>query len=320
MIIGVAGGAGDGEGIRCAEGARQRSDPMAATAPPARRFLLVEIGGPWPRDAISQTWPERSGVDEHSAAHLLRLTGPAGVRALAVRRYGDPVRGPDRAWALADVTPGRQGIRWGTWRDATELLDVAAAWASGRPTGAASSEGGRTVALVCTHGGRDPCCAIRGRPVVAALDAGTDADVWECSHLSGDRFAGNLLLLPDGLLFGGLDPAVALLAVQRHAAGRLLLDHFRGRFGQSRPAQAAEYQARLALGEDRLDAVRVLGTEPLGPARDDGSRGWRAVVEHRGRRHSVELAQRWSAPARLTCTSAPDRVDVYELVSFSPLG
>jgi hypothetical protein len=304
---------------------------MAATAPPARRFLLVEIGGPWPRDAISEAWPERSGVDERSAAHLLRLTGPAGVRALAIRRYGDPVRGPDRAWATADVTPGRRAIRWGTWRDAPELLGVAAAWAAGRPTGGPPSEAapgpapdstdaGRTVALVCTHGGRDPCCAIRGRPVVAALDAGADADVWECSHLSGDRFAGNLLLLPDGLLFGGLDPAVALLAVQRHAAGRLLLDHFRGRFGQPRPAQAAEYHARLALHEDRLDAVRVLRTEPLGPAGEDGGRGWRAVVEHQGRRHSVELVQRWSAPARLTCTSVPDRADVYELVSFSPLG
>jgi hypothetical protein len=301
---------------------------MAATAPPARRFLLAEIGGPWPRQAIYDAWADRSGLDERSAAQLLKLTGPAGVRTLAIRRYGAPARGPDRAWALADVTPGRQGVRWGTWRDAAELLDVAAAWAAGRPTGGpppdaapdSTSASERTVALVCTHGGRDPCCAIRGRPVVAALDAGADADVWECSHLSGDRFAGNLLLLPDGLLFGGLDPAVALLAVQRHAFGRLLLDHYRGRFGQSRPAQAAEYHARLALHEDRLDAVRVLGTEPLGPADADGSRGWRAVVEHRGRRHAVELVQRWSAPARLTCTSAPDRVDTYELVSVSPLG
>jgi hypothetical protein len=315
-------GEGVGEGIRCAEGARQRSDPMAATAPPARRFLLVEIGGPWLRDAISEAWSDRSGLDETSAANLLTLTGPAGVRTLAIRRYGDPGRGPDRAWAIADVTPGRQGIRWGTWRGAAELLDVAAAWAAGQPPGGplSASDPGSTVALVCTHGGRDPCCAIRGRPVVAALDAGTGADVWECSHLSGDRFAGNLLLLPDGLLFGGLDPAVALLAVQRHSGGRLLLDHFRGRFGQSRAAQAAEYHVRLAFGEDRLDAVRVLRAEPLGPARDDGSRGWRAVVEHRGRRHSVELAQSWSAPAQLTCTSALDRADTYELVSVSPLG
>jgi len=312
---------------------------MAATAPPARRFLLVEVAGPWPRQAIIGSWPERSRLDRRAAARLVGLTGPHGVRLLAIRRYGDSGRGPDRAWGVADATPDRQAIRWGRWREAADLLDVAAAWAEGRLTDGEPAAAGETLALVCTHGGHDPCCAIRGRPVAAALSASSPAsssatssasssamsfgtggvDVWECSHISGDRFAGNLLLLPEGLLFGGLDGPGAQLAVERHAAGRLLLDHYRGRFGQPRPAQAAEYHARLALGDDALGAVRVLSSVPAGPVDADGSRAWRAVVEHRGRRHAVDLVQRWSEPARMTCTSGPDRVDRYELVRLSPL-
>ena len=303
---------------------------MAATAPPARRFLLVEVAGPWPRQAITGSWPERSMLDGRAAAQLQALTGPHGVRLLAIRRHSDAVRGPDRAWAAADATLGRQAIRWGRWREAAELLDVAAAWAEDRLTDGEPVPAGSTLALVCTHGGRDPCCAIRGRPVAAALAMAAPApsvtssgpggvDVWECSHISGDRFAGNLLLLPEGLLFGGLDGVAAQLALERYAAGRLLLDHYRGRFGQPRPAQAAEYHARLALGEDALGAVRVLSSEPAGPVEADSSRRWRAVVEHRGRRHAVHLVQRWSEPARMTCTSRVDRVDRYELVRLSPL-
>src|SRR4029453_5830608 len=56
------------------------------------------------------------------------------------------------------------------------------------------------------------CCAERGRPVAAALAQAHPEETWEVSHIGGDRFAGNLLVLPNGLYYGRLDPGPALAA------------------------------------------------------------------------------------------------------------
>ena len=53
---------------------------------------------------------------------------------------------------------------------------------------------------VCTHGRHDACCAERGRPVAAALTASHPDETWEISHMGGDRFAANMVVLPGGAL------------------------------------------------------------------------------------------------------------------------
>ncbi|MGB3764882.1 MAG: sucrase ferredoxin, partial [Ornithinimicrobium sp.] len=37
---------------RCSDGARERGDPLVGTAPPARRWLLIELEGRWLPTAI----------------------------------------------------------------------------------------------------------------------------------------------------------------------------------------------------------------------------------------------------------------------------
>ena len=64
--------------------------------------------------------------------------------------------------------------------------------------------------LVCTNGRHDQCCANLGRPLVRALRDSPWADrVWECSHIGGDRFAANVVVLPDSLYFGRVEPDVS---------------------------------------------------------------------------------------------------------------
>ncbi|MDJ0401814.1 sucrase ferredoxin, partial [Rhodococcus rhodochrous] len=57
-------------------------------------------------------------------------------------------------------------------------------------------------ALVCAHGKRDRCCAVRGRPIAAALTAAFGQDVWECSHTGGHRVAPSMIMLPTGYTSG----------------------------------------------------------------------------------------------------------------------
>ncbi len=117
------------------------------------------------------------------------------------------------------------------------------------------------VLAVCTHGRHDKCCAERGRPVAAGLAEAFPDQTWEASHIGGDRFAANLLVLPHGLYFGRLEADTARGVARLLAAGELDLDHLRGRSGLATPLQAAEAALRRYVDERRLDAVRFVSRE-----------------------------------------------------------
>ncbi len=316
-------GAGPGP-FRCATSARARHDPLLATAPPARRLLLVEVPGPWGRTALVD-----SRLDRYASGRLADAAERAGVRILFIRRPGRHPAVPGqvlpKAWALVDVTGGRQGVRWGTWEREHDLLEIDLRAPVGPPSG-------RPLALVCTHGRHDVCCALRGRPVVAALAADPAWDVWECSHVGGDRFAANLLLLPLGELFGSLDPASAVAVVQAVGEGRLLLDHYRGRLGRAPAEQAAVHLAMQELGEDRRGFVQVVGrarcheaVHALAAANhevDPDGEGWTVDVQDAGgARHRLTLVTTWSRPEQLTCSAGgPASVRRFELLAMEALG
>jgi hypothetical protein len=296
-------------GFRCADAARERLDPVHATAPPSDRLFLVEEPGPWGRTALTD-----SRLDRYASGRLADRAQAAGVRVLLVRRparRGRPPTGAVRRWALADTRPGHEVVHWGSWGHEHELLEVDLE----APARRAEPNGPQQLALVCAHGRHDVCCALRGRPVAFALEASAPGwDVWECSHLGGDRFAANVLLVPTGDLFGSLDPVTAVAAVRAHDDGRLLLGHHRGRIGRSMVEQAALHHAALALDEDGREALRVLHVTGAGDV-------WTVDVAAAGRRYRVRVAGHWSAPAHLTCAAGhPERVRRFDLTSIEDAG
>jgi len=160
------------------------------------------------------------------------------------------------------------------------------------------SEGPQRRYLVCTNGARDPCCAIRGPAVAHALARELPGRVYECSHLGGHRFAANVLVLPDGLCFGRLDARSAVGLAAELEAGRLPLDHLRGRTALEPESQAAEILVRRRLGLKRLDDLRhVEGTMfELADGRRATARLHGDVLEARRvscRDDKVEAATRW---------------------------
>jgi hypothetical protein len=187
-------------------------------------------------------------------------------------------------------------VLWGEWRRDTDLLDIE----MGVPLPAFDPRRQRPVVLVCTHGRHDLCCAIEGRPVAAVAAADPEVDAWECSHLGGDRFAGNLLFLPTGLLFGGLSAADTGPVLVAARDGRVLLEHFRGRCQDSIPAQAAQWFLMRELGEDRPDRV-IVDEAHLVPGQ-----AVVAVARHGAHRYRVRLVVGRTEPARLTCGARGD--------------
>jgi len=107
--------------------------------------------------------------------------------------------------------------------------------------------------LVCTHGRRNPCCARLGGPLARALAGRHGDQVWETTHVGGDLYAANLVILPHGLYYGPVDSRAAGAAIEAYRRGEVILDRYRGRAGRSASAQAAEHSAR------RLTGLRGIG-------------------------------------------------------------
>jgi hypothetical protein len=225
---------------------------MVGTAFPADRILLIELPGGWGPGGLAG-----SRFDPQVTQRLIGSFGRQGIRVLAIRRPGRQPAPVERAWGFADCRPDRQGMVWGSYRRPEELLrlDPAAL--------AEQAIDSSPVYAVCTHGTRDMCCAIEGRPVATALDRQYPGRAWECSHVGGDRFAANVLVLPTGQLYGRItDPAALASATE---AGRVVADRLRGQVGLPPAGQAAVVHAQRELGLSEVGAVRLLEVQGAPP-------------------------------------------------------
>jgi hypothetical protein len=289
--------------LPCSTAARNRGDLALGTAAPAPRWLLVEQPGPWGRSALHE-----SRLDRAAARALGERAAVAGVRVVLIRRPGRPVPGV-RRWAYVDARPGHEASWWGTFHDEAELLGVPLDGTEGRRSD-------EPVYLVCTHGRHDTCCAVRGRPVAAMLATAHPERTWECSHVGGDRFAPNLVVLPHGLYYGHVEPEDALRVVTAYDAGLVVPSLLRGRSAYSSAAQAAQHHARLELGEERLDALAPQDVEDLGGER------WRVLLAHGEETVRVTVHAEVSKKAgHLTCSSLKlERPRTLRLERFERLG
>jgi hypothetical protein len=214
---------------------------MLGTAFPAARVLLVEQPGPWGQAGLRE-----SRFHPGVAADLEARAAAAGVRVIAIRRPGRTPAGAIRRWAFADTRDGSARLSWGDYHRDEALLDLPLDGSMGRPDEA-------PLYLVCAHSRHDTCCALRGRPVAAALAERRPGRVWECSHIGGERFAANVLMLPSGFVYGRVLPFAAPEFVAAAEAGEVIGALLRGRVGYPPVAQAA-----LAFGYEHL-ALRRAG-------------------------------------------------------------
>jgi hypothetical protein len=292
------------QSFRCSAHSAALAEPMAGTASTVRTFLLLEVPGPWGGDAL------RDGrLPQALSGELRRRCDGLGVRPLFVRRHGRSRTRSTRCFGVY-ADPHRPWMETATLDRPEQVLDLPLQrLCRGESMGLDPHPD--PVFLVCTHGRHDVCCAEHGRPIAAALAASHPQLTWECSHIGGDRFAGNVLVMPDGLYYGRVDRDSAPRIVRAHLAGRLDLDHLRGRAGFRFATQAAEWHLRRRLdvtGTDRLrlerERVRDDVTEAVFSV--DGDRRWVARV----RTSRTE-------PSRLTCRAgAARRALRFELVAL----
>jgi hypothetical protein len=152
-----------------------------------------------------------------------------------------------------DSTPGAEKTTWGTYGADRDLLEISLLHHD-------AAEATSAIYLVCTHGRHDACCALRGRAVAAELARQRPDDAWECSHLGGDRFAPNVLVLPEGLYYGRVPRSRSRELVAAHDRSEVVIDLLRGRTAFRPAVQAAQHFARLATDSRSIADLRPLDT------------------------------------------------------------
>ena len=191
----------------CSEVSLENAEPLAGTASRVDHWLLVEYRGLWSHDALAG-----SGLSTEVKTHLReQAAARPNTKLLLVRRTQRRGRPGLAVFWGSSAEQGAElyGTEVETHADLLEL-DVTR---RGDPVG-------HPLVLVCTHGKHDRCCARYGRPLYQSLEEQAEDDwVWQSSHLGGDRFAGNVVVLPQGLYFGRVEPGEAW-PVLRRVSGR----------------------------------------------------------------------------------------------------
>jgi len=250
----------------CAALARQLGERPTGTASRIKSLLLIEHAGPWPSDVRERVLTEAFGPGAPERMDELHVR--RGLRVLIIRRPGRNAASARPAVFAGGCRPGR---RW------LERLDVDSPADLARLDLPAIAEGGGgfgepvdgPLLLVCVHGRKDACCAILGRPVADALAAQFPEQTWQCTHFGGDRWAGNLLVAPNGFMYGQLVPASATPVALAALRAEVELDNLRGRVGTDPFAQVAEIAVRERTGLRGLDDV-LAGAVRAGAVRAGG--------------------------------------------------
>lgn len=287
----------------CSAASTARREPLAATASRVERWLLVEHRGAWgPQSVPSSRMPQAV------ARALAQTAAGAGARLLLVRRpHGIPQQDGRQVFAV-DSTPGGERIRTRHVTRDGQLADLG--WEDEQW---AAYDG--PLYLVCTHGRHDRCCALRGRPVAQALAQARPERTWESSHVGGDRFAANLVVLPDGLYLGRVPADEVVGVVAGLEAGRLPAGLVRGRSSLPLPTQAAQAFARDALGLWGLDELVPAGQSGV----EQGT--WRVRLTN----PDVEVVVRYEREGdgerhRLTCDAEDAKpIPAFRLVDLARL-
>ena len=273
--------------VYCSDAARLRGDDNAGSASRIDVWILIELPVTWGREPISDA-PIPPAVVE-----TLRVASHAipRCRVVFIRKRVEFL-GPTKVYIVrSSPTLGMAALDLASIDAVTQLnfpLILTHLTTLFTP-----------LVLVCTHGQHDSCCGRRGYPLFDALRKREELEVWQCSHIGGDRFAANAVVLPWGLYYGPVEARDADVLADTIARDEILLPAYRGRSSLSRPAQAADIFVRRATGLTGREALRVVSRENLPDHRtrvllrqDDGTR--HDVVIEQYIAHNV---------AMLTCTS-----------------
>jgi hypothetical protein len=272
----------------CSQASRGHGETLYGTVAQVKSWILLEYPSAWRRRAIEDS--------RLLSDRLRKYLDSAAERSILMRQEHRRSR-EIRCFRVQCEAPARMTVQ--TIADYDDLPG------SGSPAVPVSG----LLYATCTHGRHDMCCAKFGLPVACAIRDAVGSRAWDCSHVGGDRFAGNVVVFPYGMYYGHVRPEDVPELVAASERGEVWMKGYRGRCVHPRNVQVAEYFARCESGRlavEEFSPVERSRTRVVLRAASDGSL------------HDVEFRTR-PVPLheKLTClATAPSEIPQYELVRY----
>jgi hypothetical protein len=284
----------------CSKISRRANERMFGTGGAENIWILLEYQKPWGRDAIEES--ELSDDVKKFLRGLKELEQNISVLFIKKNsRFVSPFR-------MFIVFPQEQlSITHEILLDShDDLLELNVGKLLKGEISIESNVTDRPFYLVCTHGKRDKCCAKYGFATYKHMTTRSAENVWQCSHVGGDRFAANVVSFPHGIYYGHVSIKDADQIIDASQQREIFLKNYRGRSCYSRPGQVAEYFIRKTLGVMHIDDVCLETIEEQ--------------MRHISAKKSFEISfSRSSSNAVnfLTCRATVQKsIEVYTLKSF----
>ena len=282
--------------IYCSE--TNATEPMLGTADVVDVWLLLEYRPAWKAKAVTDN-------DLSGAVRRWLADGMAALRAAGLKVRPQMIRQPEIDRPDTRLLVWHQGMLrefGGGQVGYDDLIGTPIKRLLENPALGATIDAQQY--FVCTNGQRDLCCARFGLPAYARLRELVGARAWQTTHIGGHRFAPNVLVLPQGVLYGRVTPKDMEAFVSEVEAGGVPAAKLRGRCLYPQHIQAAEG----VVGCEGLELLRVVGDES------------RAAVTFARSAATVTVAvQRSTEPHWVTASCGDEDVKaVYPYVAETP--
>jgi hypothetical protein len=298
----------------CSDLSRDAAERSFGTASIGDVWLLVEYREAWGAHAL-----EESTLSAEVKRHLHRFCKlvPRG-RLLFIKQ--ERLRSGPLSCFVVRCRESAPSIVKFDLSGYEELLKIDVAAIGAGESLAGSMRVDAPLYLVCTHGKRDKCCAKFGYALYKSLRAGgaggaQGEQIWQSSHVGGDRFAANLICFPHGIFYAHVTEDSGRTILAEYEEGRrLVLNGYRGRTCYSYPVQAAEFFIRNETGIRAISELRYRRHERT------GEKSWRVKFFEAGagKIHEAHITARASEFHNyITCNSPGEqRVIQYALESY----
>lgn len=264
----------------CAVISHAAAEPLAGSLPITTHYFLLEYNAAWEDkafeksqipDAVKKYLSEL--VKAYPAAKVLLIKQPRQVSRIGIHFF------------VASVHENRARLYRFLLADYLDILQLDLLSIGQGDSRYDANLQETPLFLACTNGRRDLCCARFGAPLYHHLHNLAGDAAWESSHVGGHRFAPNVLVLPQGLMYGRLEIEQVGELVGLTRSGQLKLENLRGRSVYPQAAQAAEIYLRQQTGQLAWDALHLLQAGEVEPNR------WqvRFVDTQSGREYALQV-------------------------------
>lgn len=228
----------------CSAVARKSSVPLAGTATRGSAYIFLPVQkSHWGKNEINESW---------GSAELLRLVKESRRHGIVVRLFNPPLGLEMTAFVYSRDLNQTAVDKLHSF---SRLYDI--------------RHNDRKSIFFCVQGTRDRCCAKWGYgSFQAALQLRRENliayDVFECSHLGGDRFAATAVAFPSGVMYGHLSADSIKKVILNEEKGLFVPEFYRGCVYEMPIEQIIRHALASECGKSQSKLDFTFERHPLG--------------------------------------------------------